>query len=263
MAKSRDIADSASVINYIDGLTSDAQGQLNDKATLDGSPTFTGTVTATAFSGDGSGLTGVDSLPSQTGNAGKFLTTDGSAASWGAAGGGAWTYLNTTTISSSVASAEITSGIDSTYDMYAIQLIKVEPQATGGRFFRMRTSSNGGTSYDSGGSDYQWQGVASTTTANSVGGDLAKEFIQFADAGIGANADEYINGWIYMIKPSDAERVTFFWDLIQVTYPSYKMERIVGSAKREAAADVDALQFYMSSDNLVSGTFRLYGIKNS
>ena len=88
MSKSRDIADSAATINYIDGLTSDAQGQLNDKATLDGSPTFTGTVTATAFSGDGSGLTGVDSLPSQTGNNGLFLTTDGSTASWGAAGGG-------------------------------------------------------------------------------------------------------------------------------------------------------------------------------
>jgi len=82
MSKSRDIADSAATINYIDSLTSDAQSQLDDKATLDGSPTFTGTVTATAFSGDGSGLTGVDSLPSQTGNAGEFLTTDGTNPSW-------------------------------------------------------------------------------------------------------------------------------------------------------------------------------------
>jgi hypothetical protein len=88
MSKSRDIADSAATINYIDGLTSDAQSQLDGKATLDASPTFTGTVTATAFSGDGSGLTGVDSLPSQTGNSGLFLTTDGTDASWAAAGGG-------------------------------------------------------------------------------------------------------------------------------------------------------------------------------
>ena len=95
MSKSRDIADSAATINYIDGLTSDAQGQLNTatsdiatnasdiatKAPLS-NPTFTGTVTATAFSGDGSSLTGVDALPSQTGNADKYLTTDGSTASW-------------------------------------------------------------------------------------------------------------------------------------------------------------------------------------
>ena len=37
--------------------------------------------------GDGSALTGVDSLPSQTSQSGKFLTTNGSAASWGEAGG--------------------------------------------------------------------------------------------------------------------------------------------------------------------------------
>ena len=55
MSKSRDIADSAATINYIDGLTSDAQTQLDSKAVY----------------------------PDQTGNTGKFLTTDGSVTSWG------------------------------------------------------------------------------------------------------------------------------------------------------------------------------------
>lgn len=44
--------------------------------------TITGTATATAFAGDGSALTGITTLPSQTGNSGKFLTTNGSSASW-------------------------------------------------------------------------------------------------------------------------------------------------------------------------------------
>lgn len=59
MSKSRDIADSAATINYIDNLTSDAQSQLDAKAVY----------------------------PSQTGNSGKFLTTDGSNVSWASAGG--------------------------------------------------------------------------------------------------------------------------------------------------------------------------------
>jgi hypothetical protein len=81
MSKSRDIADSAATINFIDTVSSNIQTQVNAKAGLS-SPTFAGTVAATAFVGDGSGLSGVDSLPSQTGNDGKFLSTDGSSASW-------------------------------------------------------------------------------------------------------------------------------------------------------------------------------------
>ena len=39
-------------------------------------------VTVLSPTGDGSSLTGIDALPTQTGNAGKFLTTDATNASW-------------------------------------------------------------------------------------------------------------------------------------------------------------------------------------
>ena len=54
MSNSRDIADSAATINFIDTVTSNVQDQIDN----------------------------VDSLPGQSGNTGKFLTTNGSAASW-------------------------------------------------------------------------------------------------------------------------------------------------------------------------------------
>ena len=41
-----------------------------------------GVVTATSFIGDGSQLTGISSLPDQSQNSGKYLTTDGQSASW-------------------------------------------------------------------------------------------------------------------------------------------------------------------------------------
>lgn len=44
----------------------------------------TGTATATTFTVSGVG--NLEVLPSKTNNAGKFLTTDGSTLSWGAAG---------------------------------------------------------------------------------------------------------------------------------------------------------------------------------
>jgi len=57
-------------------------------------------------------------LPSQTGNSGKFLTTDGSSASWAEAGGGAWVLIDEVNASSSD-TVELT-GMDSTYKTYMI-----------------------------------------------------------------------------------------------------------------------------------------------
>ena len=37
-----------------------------------------------------------DTLPSQAGNSGKFLTTNGTTMSWATAGGSTWTYDSTT-----------------------------------------------------------------------------------------------------------------------------------------------------------------------
>jgi hypothetical protein len=83
---------SAAEIVYLDGVTSNVQTQLDSKAGL-ASPAFTGTPT-TPTAGSGSNDTTVAStafvqqvalnnqLPLQAGNAGKFLTTDGTNASF-------------------------------------------------------------------------------------------------------------------------------------------------------------------------------------
>ena len=85
---------SAAEIVYLDGVTSNVQTQLDGKAGL-ASPAFTGTPTApTASTGTNTTQLATtafvqqaafnDTLPSQTGNAGKYVTTDGTNASWAA-----------------------------------------------------------------------------------------------------------------------------------------------------------------------------------
>ena len=84
---------SAAEIVYLDGVTSNVQTQLDAKAAL-ASPAFTGTPTApTAATSTNTTQIATtafvqqvafnDTLPSQTGNAGKYVTTDGTNASWG------------------------------------------------------------------------------------------------------------------------------------------------------------------------------------
>jgi len=67
------------IANVVEDTTPQLGGNLDGQSY---NITTTGTVSATSFTGDGSSLTGIDALPSQTGNSGKYLTTDGSAASW-------------------------------------------------------------------------------------------------------------------------------------------------------------------------------------
>ena len=76
----------ATELNYVSGVTSAIQTQID----------------------------GV--LPAQTGNSGLFLTTDGTDASWGAAGGGAWELISTTT-ASNVATLDI-NGLSASYVAY-------------------------------------------------------------------------------------------------------------------------------------------------
>ena len=67
-------------LNYVDGVTDNIQTQLNAKQATLVSGTNIKTVNGTSLLGSGD-IT-VSSLPSQTGQSGKFLTTDGTDASW-------------------------------------------------------------------------------------------------------------------------------------------------------------------------------------
>lgn len=95
---------SSTELGYLDGVTSNLQTQLNDKLAITAaastyaplaSPAFTGTPTAvTATTGTNTTQIATtafvqqvalnNQLPLQTGNTGKYLTTDGTNASWGA-----------------------------------------------------------------------------------------------------------------------------------------------------------------------------------
>jgi len=90
MSKARDLANagtalttvSATELGYVDGVTSAIQTQIDSKeATL---PSQTGN-SGKYLTTDGSSKSwaAVTTLPSQTGNSGKYLTTDGTTASWG------------------------------------------------------------------------------------------------------------------------------------------------------------------------------------
>lgn len=171
-----------------------------------------------------------------------------------------WELVASATASSS-ATIDFT-GLSSTYDAYMIVLHNVQP-ATDGVIMYLRTSTNGGVSYDSGAANYAWASLgmndggtldpegSTGDTQISLAGDQASEEL-------GNATNETLSGYIWVFKPSTAAYTKMYF-AFTYTDLSGDQNSLHGSAARLAAADVDAIRIFMSSGNISIGNFRLYG----
>ena len=211
-----------------------------------------------------SGTTALSKLAAGTN--GHVLTLATGVPTWAAPSAGAMELI-TTSIASNSTTIDF-NNLNSTYDHYIVVMSDVQP-ATDDAFFRLRTSSNNGSSYDAGAGNYRYSG-----TGNSTGGVLT-QYSSASDthialtwptatAGLSNVSTEAFSGTVTIYKPSGSTNFT------QVNFsnaytPSAASQFIstVGGGCRTAAADVDAIRFLMSSGNIASGTFKLYGVKNA
>ena len=200
---------------------------------------------------------------------GYFLSAQSGATggmTWAAAGGGSLTFLNSTDLSSA-ATFNFTAVDASAYDSYRMILQSVTP-ATDAVDVQFKTSSNGGSSYDSSGSDYEWRchllgpGAGADGSAGDSSIDLIGD-LGSADGQIGSAAGEDgLSGWIDVIAPHLTNHTTVQWYLSYET-PNGELNMVIGAAKRLSAADVDAWRLLFSSGNIESGTITTYGLKNA
>lgn len=167
-------------------------------------------------------------------------------------------------ISSSAASNDSSidfTGLSSTYEMYVIVVTDVIP-ATDDVHLYLRTSTDGGSSYDSGASDYGF-GVIMSASPNPVGTeDTAHSAMQISRGGgsLGNDTGESGNFTIRLYNPSATTKTFATWEGANLRANGSLIKFHTGGAVRESAADVDAIRFVMSSGNISSGTFTLYGV---
>lgn len=208
----------------------------------------------------------VTSFPSVQGAAGTVLENNGSGTlTWGTKGGRV--LLSSQTASNSAFIA-FTSGINSTYTRYVIEVTSLIP-ATDGTDFACQISTDGGSSYKSGASDYVWGMVTSVSSGSALSdNDTADPQIYLnrignANEHMGNASGEGANSTITLFNPAG----TSLYQMIEFT-TSYigagtgvRSVRTNGSGTYTTAGTaVNAIKFYMSSGNITSGTFRLYGI---
>lgn len=206
----------------------------------------------------GAGTSAVTSVA--PGTNGNVLTSNGTVWASAAAGGGAGMVFVSTATASDDATLSFT-GISSTYAQYVFIVSALRP-ATSGAELRLRVSTNGGSSYDAGSTDY-CSGVRYL-----IGGTLSMAvndndtFLRIA-APTGNASNDSVNGRVELHSASDSAKFTQVSSFGSFSHTNGDPKAYYGGGGRKSVAAHNAVQFSMSSGNITSGSIRMYGIANS
>lgn len=177
-----------------------------------------------------------------------------------ATGSSPFVLLSTQTASNS-ASIDFTSDITSTYKRYWIRFDNVAIQ-TDGEDLGLRVSTDGGSSFVSSAGAYRYS-LNWRNEGSASGGAGTNTEIRLSDSatGIGNAATESISGDLFVEDPANTASYCLIYGSSAFTttngQPSHG--QFFGYYQTAGSA-INALRFLMSSGNIVSGTFKLYGV---
>jgi len=149
---------------------------------------------------------------------------------------------------------------DTTYDLYELELVNVIP-ATDNAGINLLTTSDSGTTFDTGATDYRWcrQGLKSNaaSTDNSSDGDSRIGLL----GGISnVSSESGLSGTVRFYNPG-AVGICHIAGELQCTDSVGRINYSAGAGIRDDnTSNIDGFRFIPTSGNISSGTFKLYGI---
>jgi hypothetical protein len=157
--------------------------------------------------------------------------------------------------------------LDGTYPIYVFKFINIHPATDNVNFsvgFR-----DGSTDYDATKTTTFFnaqhdEADSHTSLAYDTYGDLAQSTaFQVLQWNMGADNDQSCSGTLHLFNPSSTTYVkNFMFRGSRVHRNDYAIDEFVAGICNVTAA-IDAVQFKFSSGNMDTGTFKLYGIKDS
>ena len=181
------------------------------------------------------------------------------------AGGAAMVLLATAQANNS-ASVEFTTGITSAYDEYLLVGTNVVPVSDQVSLY-LRVSEDGGATFKSGAADYKWATHLFNTIGDASFGDASDSEITFpgtttASQTLSNVVSEPLSFSMRLTTPA----LNGVQKLVYGQYSHVRADGVVQGGSSTAAYQgttnpIDALQFSMSSGNISTGEFRLYGFK--
>jgi len=159
-------------------------------------------------------------------------------------------------------------GLSDIYNRFEIELINVVP-ATNDTELGLQISSDNGTSYDAGTSDYSWnmQARLSGSSPNGINDTTDDKILMTsttARLGISnISSTGGVSGKIVLYRPYYAIAQSQFSWRMGYTDNSYffYVANIEGAGITNAIGAYNAVRILMESGNITSGTFSLYGVR--
>ncbi|MFQ5624637.1 MAG: hypothetical protein ACE5FS_14725 [Paracoccaceae bacterium] len=172
---------------------------------------------------------------------------------------GGWDLIESQTASAS-ATLDFTTGIDGTYDAYALVLTNVLP-ATDGAALWLRVQESAAWQADAADYAYRYETRivnASTYNASNSTGDAK---IVLAGAAVGGAAGEGASGKIEFYGPATTAYHGFTWNIIEQDTTPITRNLVGGGAYIGATGAVTGVRVMFSTGNIASGTIALYGLR--
>jgi hypothetical protein len=163
---------------------------------------------------------------------------------------------------SASATVDLESLISSTYEHYAVDLIDIVP-ASDGVDLRMLVSEDNGTSYKTGASDYTY-GLHQVTNGGveSTAGDTASDYMLVGSilSNVGSRS---FSGQLHLWNPSSGRHKYMTGQFARTNNAGTgALHNLLGQYVGTTNA-YNAVRFLMSSGNITSGTFRIYGVNKT
>ena len=176
---------------------------------------------------------------------------------------GGWELIETQT-ASAVNAVDFKLGIGSGFDEFEISLTDVNVD-TDASALDVRTSTDGGSTFDAAATDYEFNAVAvraGTAGITNLSQSTSDDKIRMTNTTIGNATTENISGTIRFNGPSGTvAHKMVSWDLMfKDNQATARSNRVVGGGSRLAAGDVDAVRVKVSGAGVFGGgTMSLYG----
>lgn len=164
---------------------------------------------------------------------------------------------------SDVATVDFTAFDGTRYDAYMFVFQNVVPIVDGGILF-MRTSGDGGLTWDVGANDYAWAYYSTADGGTSVGvaSDTLDTEIQLSDAIGSVTTEPGYSGRLMVYGPHLAEHTIMTFEARYWRSNSF-FYNMQGGGSRRTPAVVNGVRFYANSGNLGRGTITMYGMRNA